>query len=71
VDIIEAAMHTVNLELHSKFSDPVALKDFVLFVVKVDCGEDSSLISTIDGERVVGIVELWAEIPVIWVMHPY
>ena len=51
MDVFESSVHTVNLELHSKFSNTVPVEDFVLFIVKVNGGEGSSFISTIDSEE--------------------
>ena len=48
VDVVQAAVHPVNLKFHSEFGHTVSLKGFVLLVIEVNAGELSSLIGAGD-----------------------
>ena len=70
VNVVEAAVHAVNLELDAQFSHAVALESFVLLVVEVNAGEGCALVGAGDGQGVSGITQGRAEVPIIGVMHP-
>lgn len=70
VNVVEAPVHAVHLELDTKFSHAVPLEGFVLLVVEVNAGEGRALIGAGDGERVSGITQRRSEVPIIGVMHP-
>ena len=70
VNVVEATVHAVHLELDAKLSHAVPLEGFVLLVVKVNAGKGRALIGAGDGEGVSDITQCRAEVPIIGMMHP-
>lgn len=70
VNVVEAPVHAVNLELHAKFSHAVSLQGFVLLVVKVNGGKYRALVRTANGEGVAGVAQGGSEVPIVRVVHP-
>ena len=70
MDVVQSAVHAVDLEFDPEFRHAIALKSLVLFLVEFNSSQGCALICTSNGQRVACVTQGWTEIPIIGVMHP-
>ena len=70
MDVVQSAVHAVDLEFDPEFRHAIALKSLVLFLVEFNSSQGCALICTGNGQRVACVTQGWTEIPIIGVVHP-